>query len=288
MSVTETNSADASNADGKLEEEDVVNNTSVQEPLQGTASWWKIANLTIFTKLVCDKQPAVLLKKNFFPRSGTPHSLRGVSQGYNCTRLTYTFCHQFFRLYQYRLRTNSCVSTQMDPAMICNRSPDRFSSMAECRRICTHPRKKPEVCGSGPLFSECSSHDVKTTWTYFDGTSCKPWPFHDGLCPAPGNKRVFSSRHNCHRKCMTPRKRAYGSRITCQAGMGDAVTCPTDVLRFPYFATYLDGEFNCFRASIELLSNHHCLLSRALFSNREDCRKECVQVPTPKDICLRM
>ncbi|KAL3191386.1 hypothetical protein MRX96_059913 [Rhipicephalus microplus] len=131
-------------------------------------------------------------------------------------------------------------------------------------------------------------HNVKTTWTYFDGTSCKPWPFHDGLCPAPGNKRVFSSRHNCHRKCMAPRKRADGSRITCQPGMDHAVTCSTDVLRFPYFATYLDGEFNCFRASIELLSNHHCLLSRALFSNREDCRKECMQVPTPKDICLRM
>ncbi|KAL1478428.1 hypothetical protein MTO96_016268 [Rhipicephalus appendiculatus] len=288
MSVTATNSADASNADGAPGKENVANITAVQAPLKGTAPWWQIANLTIFTKFICDKQPAVSLKKSAFRESGTPHSSNGVQHGGNCTRLTYTFCHQFFRLYQYRLSTNSCVSTQIDPAMICNRSPDRFSSMAECHRICMHPHKKPEVCGSGPLFSECTSRDVTTTWTYFDGTRCKRWPFHDGLCPAPGNNRVFSSRRNCHRRCIAARKRPDGSRVTCQPGMGHAVTCTADALRFPYFASYLDGEVNCFRASIELLSDHHCLVSRALFSNREDCRKLCVQVPTPKDICLRI
>lgn len=291
MSAVTTNYAGVVNssalADIKPEDKGIGNVTAINGPVNKTRLWWEMANLTIFTKISCNNHTASP-KKSAFTEGAIPRFLMdGLPPG-NCSKSVYTFCQQFFRLYHYRPSTNTCVSTQTDVAQMCNRSPDRFATMAECRRICVHAHKRPEVCDSGPLFSECTWRDVKPKWTFFDGTSCKRWHFPEGLCPAPKNKQVFTSRRNCDRRCKPPRKKSDRSPKACVPGTGRAVTCTADVLRFPYFASYSSGKFDCFRASIQLLSTHHCLVSRALFANEADCRKMCVEVPTPKAICLQL
>ncbi|XP_054922732.2 uncharacterized protein [Dermacentor andersoni] len=290
MSALTTKYANVGNssasADTMLRNEEMGNVTAVNEQVNKTRPWWKIANVTIVIKTSCNKRTAQ--PKRGFSEADTPEFSMGGLPPANCTKLVYTFCHQFFRLYHYRPSTNTCVSTQEDPAQMCNRSPDRFATMAGCRRMCVQSRRRPERCDSGPLFSECTWRDVKPKWSFFDGTRCKRWPFPEGLCPAPNNERVFTDRRNCDRRCKPPRNMSDGSPKPCSSGTGRAVTCTANVLRFPYFASYSSGKFDCFRASVQLLSTHHCLVSRALFANRADCRKTCVEVPIPKDICLRI
>ncbi|XP_070395728.1 uncharacterized protein [Dermacentor albipictus] len=274
-------------ADANLEIKEIGNVTAVNEQVNKTRPWWKIANLTMVIKISCNKGTAPQKERGFSEGDTPEFSMDGLTPD-NCTTSVYTFCHQFFRLYHYRPSTNTCMSTQEDPAQMCNRSPDRFATMAECRRTCLHSRRRPEVCHSGPLFSECTWRDVKPKWSFFDGTRCKRWPFPEGLCPAPNNERVFTDHRKCDRRCKPPRNMSDGSPKPCSSGMGRAVTCTANVLRYPYFASYSSGKFGCFRASVQLLSTHHCLVSRALFANRADCRKTCVEVPVPKDICLRI
>ncbi|XP_077486568.1 uncharacterized protein LOC144097816 [Amblyomma americanum] len=207
----------------------------------------------------------------------------------NYSKATFSFCHLLLRMHHYRPSTNSCVSTLNDPARMCNVSPDRFPTMEQCRRVCLgDPRSRPQECEIGPLFSICSRQDVKPKWAFFDGKRCQQWTFPEGLCPAPNNTQVFGSLRECFSRCMPTARKPYGSLGTrCPIGMGPAGTCTADVLRFPYFAGYESGRFDCFRGSIKLLSENHCIVSPALFATEQDCVKTCVQVPVVPDICTR-
>ncbi|XP_070395726.1 uncharacterized protein [Dermacentor albipictus] len=201
-----------------------------------------------------------------------------------CGDALYTFCGMLYQLYHYRASSNECVFTVTENVRVCNRSPDRFATMDDCRRVCVVPgindlvADRPKVCSTGPLFAPCTWRDVKPTWAIFDGVRCVRWPFPDGLCPATNNTAVFSSRQECAHRCLQVEEWGTSSpREPCPVGPGPAEVCRPEVLRFPYFSHHSANK--CFEASEDFLARRRCLAAPTLFVNEQKCREKCMGNP---------
>lgn len=205
-----------------------------------------------------------------------------------CGDALYTFCGMLYQLYHYRASRNECVFTVTEPVRVCNRSPDRFATMDDCRRVCVVQgiedlvAERPEVCSRGPLFAPCTWQDVKPTWAIFDGERCVRWPFPDGLCPAANNSAVFSSRQECADRCLpaVEERDASSPADPCPLGPGPADVCRPEVLRFPYFSHHSANK--CFEASADFLAKRRCLAAPTLFVNEKKCRERCMDNPRPR------
>ncbi|KAH8022277.1 hypothetical protein HPB51_023164 [Rhipicephalus microplus] len=68
----------------------------------------------------------------------------------------YTYCPKLRHEAYYRHSTRSCVLTITDDVQVCNHSPNKFATLAECQRSCVHARMPSGACLDKPLFSRCS------------------------------------------------------------------------------------------------------------------------------------
>ncbi|KAL3205869.1 hypothetical protein MRX96_011020 [Rhipicephalus microplus] len=91
----------------------------------------------------------------------------------------------------------SCLPVSAELAYVCNRSPNRFSSLHECRRSCVEPTKPQRRCLSTPVFSLCD-RELTRSWWFSNGTQCEEWRFPQGLCPAQKKLVVgYDGRFRC-------------------------------------------------------------------------------------------
>ncbi|KAL1478421.1 hypothetical protein MTO96_016261 [Rhipicephalus appendiculatus] len=168
----------------------------------------------------------------------------------------YTYCSKLRHEAYYRHSTHSCVLTIMDDVQVCNHSPNKFATLADCQRSCVHTRMPSAACLEEPLFSWCGRHHVNASWWVFDGRNCRPWNFPAGLCPSPADRNVFRSRRECTRSCSMRDvgllNRGNGGRTRHCRSPEFGTTCDSNVLRFPYFAHKPPGGEGRLRCAVHI------------------------------------
>ncbi|KAH6928345.1 hypothetical protein HPB50_014781 [Hyalomma asiaticum] len=202
---------------------------------------------------------------------------------HKCGLAFYTYCSTFRHEAYYRHTTRSCVRTITDDVHVCNHSPNRFTSLTECRRKCVHAQLPSDACFEKTLFSWCNRRDVRASWWVFDGRRCRPWSFPKGLCPSVDESDLFGSLDECVRQCSPQEGLGDEERKERCRGPGRGVTCESNVLRFPYFADVspgTDGRVRCIRASAATLLTHRCLVGSNRFSSDDACKRACVDGAT--------
>ncbi|XP_077535952.1 uncharacterized protein LOC144148264 [Haemaphysalis longicornis] len=80
---------------------------------------------------------------------------------------------------------------------LCNQSPNRFASLESCRRNCEAESKPAQRCFKKAVFTACGRRDIRSSWWFFDGHSCRIWNFPGGDCPVDGPRMLFQSRADC-------------------------------------------------------------------------------------------
>uniref|UniRef100_G3MR11 BPTI/Kunitz inhibitor domain-containing protein n=1 Tax=Amblyomma maculatum TaxID=34609 RepID=G3MR11_AMBMU len=155
------------------------------------------------------------------------------------------------------------------PVYVCNQSPNRFSSLEECRRDCANASRPHRLCMATPQFSHCEK-DLAGSWWFSNGTACEEWRFPLGLCPAQGSS-VFASAHQCRENCLLPR-----DKLQCRHRPEPQV-CAMEQLTYPYFAVVDDdGSFRCLEASSSTLSGYQCQTGANHFVSVDSCNSTCV------------
>ncbi|XP_077553463.1 uncharacterized protein LOC144168330 [Haemaphysalis longicornis] len=183
------------------------------------------------------------------------------------------------------------MTTALDgPFSLCNRSPNRFASLENCRRSCIEGPEPAQRCFDKPLFGGCSSHLVQPSWWFFDGHLCRPWSFLDGKCPSVGRRggapQLFRSRAQCLRRCAPHllstvvgggQEQRKPQERRCRRPQGR--DCSPQELRFPYFADVpilWGGPLRCVRVSPRTVLERRCLVGANRFPSLEQCHKTCV------------
>ncbi|KAK8783396.1 hypothetical protein V5799_010239, partial [Amblyomma americanum] len=72
-----------------------------------------------------------------------------------CDGVFSTYCARAPTQFHYDRDTGTCVETAQDSAQLCNQSPNRFASKAECAQTCVHSFTPEEKCFDTPVFAQC-------------------------------------------------------------------------------------------------------------------------------------
>ncbi|KAK8760745.1 hypothetical protein V5799_027988 [Amblyomma americanum] len=168
----------------------------------------------------------------------------------------------------------ACLSSERGHLNICNRSPNRFGSLADCRKFCEGPERPQKRCDRPASFSTCARTDLKRDWWFHDGVSCRQWEFPSGTCPA-ANSEAYASFQECFNRCSHPTDHRWQCREP------HPTACDADELRHPYFATSAGGgKFTCLEASPDNLRGHICLTGENNFNSPEACEAACLREPS--------
>ncbi|KAH8040297.1 hypothetical protein HPB51_010077 [Rhipicephalus microplus] len=163
----------------------------------------------------------------------------------------------------------SCLPVSAELAYVCNRSPNRFPSLHECRRSCVEPTKPQRRCLSTPVFSLCD-RELTRSWWFSNGTQCEEWRFPQGLCPAQKSS-VFSSARQCSENCLRPR-----DKLHC-CHRPEPLVCTLGQLKYPFFAVVgYDGRFRCLEATTSTLAGYQCLIGANRFDTIDACNSTCI------------
>lgn len=166
----------------------------------------------------------------------------------------------------------SCLPAPPETVYVCNRSPNRFSSLSECRRTCVEGARPDRRCLAAPLFTRCDDREVElngTRW-FSNGTDCEEWGFPLGQCPAQGSS-LFDSADECRSSCLQPT-----DKLSCCHAPEPSV-CALEQLRYPYFAVAgVDGGFRCLEANANALQGNQCVTGINQFDTIDHCHRTCV------------
>ncbi|XP_075536586.1 uncharacterized protein LOC142571827 [Dermacentor variabilis] len=155
-----------------------------------------------------------------------------------CGQFRFSFCSERKGGAYFDPTLASCLPVSAEIVYVCNRSPNRFSSLHECRRRCVEAARPHRRCMATPEFSHCSRELTSSMW-FSNGTKCEEWRFPLGLCPARGSS-VFASARQCRESCLRPR-----DKLQCCHKPKPHV-CAFGQLKYPYFAAVgYDGCFRC-------------------------------------------
>ncbi|KAL1429922.1 hypothetical protein MTO96_015422 [Rhipicephalus appendiculatus] len=180
----------------------------------------------------------------------------------------------------------SCLPVSTELVYVCNRSPNRFSSLHECRRSCVESTRPDRRCMATPVFSLCD-RELTSSWWFSNGTQCEEWNFPRGLCPAQKSS-VFSSALQCSDSCLRPR-----DKLHC-CHRPEPHVCTLRQLKYPYFAAV--GYDGCFRSGCvaavastrclciagaskrfaSTLAGYQCLIGANQFDSIDACNSTCV------------
>ncbi|XP_065309570.1 uncharacterized protein [Dermacentor albipictus] len=191
-----------------------------------------------------------------------------------CDGVFYTYCARAPPQFLYDARSQTCIESGEDEVELCNHSPNRFATKADCARSCVHGFAQADRCFDTPVFAKCTRHDVKVKQWYFTGSTCASWPFLRGRCP--GNEtRTFATFADCLQRCVTGAKE--GKRPCEPLDTGNARTCSLQELSYPYFADSVGDRVRCLAASVAGLARHRCLAGTNRFATKAACHRACVQ-----------
>ncbi|KAH8032727.1 hypothetical protein HPB51_001425 [Rhipicephalus microplus] len=199
-----------------------------------------------------------------------------------CGTPLFVYCASRRHEFYYRRSVNACVSISSDKVVVCNRSPNKFSTRESCRQQCIETERPAKQCQTRALFSECTQQDVVEIWWYYDGKRCQRWSFPSGQCPVNASN-VFTSFMDCSRRCDLDegdvhQKDKDGQRKLCRMPPTDV--CGTEQLRFPYFA-YVSEASNgrsvrrCRSMATTNQMKHRCLAGPNRFQSVRACRTTC-------------
>lgn len=189
-----------------------------------------------------------------------------------CSVVLYSYCSHKRQEFYFVPTNNSCVAASADTAMVCNHSPNRFTSEKNCKSKCIDSTFPSERCFTTAIFSRCTSRDVRHQWWFFDGSACVPWDFPSGACPSiKGGGDLFNNMAECVAQC------AGGESLLQPCQPPKPRPCTPKQLRFPYFAVSSpeDRSVTCTRASVAILSGHSCLTGTNRFYTEGECREAC-------------
>ncbi|XP_077512557.1 uncharacterized protein LOC144123629 [Amblyomma americanum] len=186
-----------------------------------------------------------------------------------CGQFRFSFCSEPKGGAYFDPTMDACMPATAGPVYVCNRSPNRFTSLHECRRNCVEATRPHRRCMATPQFSHCEK-GLTRSWWFSNGTDCEEWRFPFGLCPARGSS-VFTSARQCHENCLRPR-----DKLEC-CHRPEPHVCTLGQLKYPYFAVAgFDGCFRCLEASAGTLSGYQCLTGANRFESVDSCNSTCV------------
>ncbi|XP_065309569.1 uncharacterized protein [Dermacentor albipictus] len=207
-------------------------------------------------------------------RKSTADPLGADNERSPCDGVFYTYCARAPPQFLYDARSQTCIESGEDEVELCNHSPNRFATKADCARSCVHGFAQADRCFDTPVFAKCTRHDVKVKQWYFTGSTCASWPFLRGRCP--GNEtRTFATFADCLQRCVTGAKE--GKRPCEPLDTGNARTCSLQELSYPYFADSVGDRVRCLAASVAGLARHRCLAGTNRFATKAACHRACVQ-----------
>ncbi|KAH6928911.1 hypothetical protein HPB50_021593 [Hyalomma asiaticum] len=120
-----------------------------------------------------------------------------------CSVVLYSYCSHKHQEFHFVPANNSCIAASEDNVMVCNHSPNRFTSEKSCRAKCIDSTYPSDRCFTTAIFSRCTSRDVRHQWWFFDGNGCVPWDFPSGLCPSiKKGGDLFNSMAECIAQCV--------------------------------------------------------------------------------------
>ncbi|XP_070395183.1 uncharacterized protein [Dermacentor albipictus] len=206
-----------------------------------------------------------------------------------CGTPLFVYCTSHRLEFYYKRSINACVSTSSDKMVVCNRSPNRFSSNESCLQNCIEKEQPAKQCQKSAVFSECNRQDVPKTWWFYGDKQCQRWSFPSGRCPVNGSD-IFTTFSECSRRCnhdevnvrqlqqlikMDPKHKP------CRRPRTDV--CGAEQLRFAYFAdssaaSTADGRSGarCHSVPVANQLGHWCLAGRNRFHSARACRRTCV------------
>ncbi|XP_037521285.1 uncharacterized protein LOC119398513 [Rhipicephalus sanguineus] len=190
-----------------------------------------------------------------------------------CDGVFYTYCARAPPQFLYDALSRTCIESGTDEVQLCNHSPNRFASKAECARSCVHGFAPADKCFDTPIFAKCGRQDVKIKQWYFTGRTCASWPFWQGRCPA-NESRMFATFADCLQRCVTG---AAGKGSCEPLDTGDVRACTSQELSYPYFADSVGDHVRCLAASVAGLARHRCLAGTNKFATKAACQRACVQ-----------
>ncbi|KAH6940399.1 hypothetical protein HPB50_027549 [Hyalomma asiaticum] len=196
-------------------------------------------------------------------------SEEGVVPNSPCGRFRFSFCSESKGGAYFDPMLASCLPASAQLVYVCNRSPNRFSSLRDCRRSCVEATRPHRRCMATPEFSHCDK-ELTRTWWFSNGTHCEEWHFPLGLCPARGSS-VFPSASQCVDRCLRPR-----DKLQC-CHRPEPHVCALGQLKYPYFAAVgYDGCFRCLEATASTLAGYQCLIGANRFDTIDACNSTCV------------
>ncbi|XP_065306645.1 uncharacterized protein [Dermacentor albipictus] len=206
-----------------------------------------------------------------------------------CGTPLFAYCQSRRLEFYYKGSINACVSTSSDKIVVCNRSPNKFSSKESCLKHCIEKEQPAKQCRQSAVFSECTRQDVPETWWFYGNKQCERWSFPSGRCPVNGSD-VFTSFSECSRRCnhdgvnvrhLQQRIETDPELKPCRMPRTDV--CGSEQLRFAYFAdtsavSTADGRSGALCHSVPVANQlgHRCLAGTNRFDSARACRKTCV------------
>ncbi|KAH7966549.1 hypothetical protein HPB49_017437 [Dermacentor silvarum] len=186
-----------------------------------------------------------------------------------CGQFQFSFCSERKGGAYFDPTLASCLPISTEIVYVCNRSPNRFSSLHECRRSCVEAARPHRRCMATPQFSYCN-RELTSSWWFSNGTHCEEWRFPLGMCPARGSS-VFASARQCRENCLRPR-----DKLQC-CHKPEPRVCAFGQLKYPYFAAVgFDGCFRCLEATASTLAGYQCLIGANRFDTIDACNSTCV------------
>ncbi|KAL3254792.1 hypothetical protein MRX96_017534 [Rhipicephalus microplus] len=192
-----------------------------------------------------------------------------IRERHLCNAVFYSYCPEPRNEFVFDPVMRTCVNARDHEIELCNQSPNRFHTRADCHSSCVRTERPSANCFDRPAFAKCQRQDFKYSPWIFDGYACRPWHFPMGKCPHNGH--IFGDRSECSSRCLN------GSLATSSACFTPgAQACLLKEFRFLYFAVPAAGgskRLLCLRASV--IRTLRCSSSTNGFGTAESCELAC-------------
>ncbi|KAH6946362.1 hypothetical protein HPB50_013072 [Hyalomma asiaticum] len=131
--------------------------------------------------------------------------------------------------FYYNHTSHTCMELVRELPGLCNRGPNRFTSMESCRHECEYGNAPAAECSQETAFTECQARDVVDSWWwYLEGRGCRRWRFPRGRCPSE-KADVFRTSLECIRRCVDDREKGHRP---CHGAAGRPVRSPAAAIWF--------------------------------------------------------
>ncbi|KAL1446341.1 hypothetical protein MTO96_028845 [Rhipicephalus appendiculatus] len=187
-----------------------------------------------------------------------------------CGAVFYSYCPKPRSEFVFDPVMRTCIQARDHEVELCNQSPNRFHTRADCYSSCVQTERPSGKCFDRPAFAKCTRQDFKCSPWIFDGYACRPWHFPTGKCPSH-NGHIFGDQRECTARCINGSLAASSACFT-----PGAQACPFKEFRFPYFAVPAAAgskRLRCLRASV--LRTLRCTSGTNGFGTAESCELAC-------------